>query len=94
MSRSAFCAAVSGLVFIGACIFLISTPWGLALYLDSLVYIGVARSILNGDGIYFLNDVGAFTPVTVYPPLYSVMIAAFSMEPRPPTITITKARSV
>ena len=79
MSRSAFCAAVSGLVFIGACIFLISTPWGLALYLDSLVYIGVARSILNGDGIYFLNDVGALAPVTVYPPLYSVMIAAFSM---------------
>jgi 4-amino-4-deoxy-L-arabinose transferase-like glycosyltransferase len=78
MSSSAFCAAVSALVFIGACILLISTPWGLALYLDSIVYIGVARSILNGDGIYFLNDVGALVPVTVYPPLYSVMIAVFS----------------
>jgi len=79
MSSSTLCAAVLGLVFIGACILLISTPWGLALHQDSIVYIGVARSILNGHGIYFLNEVGALAPVTVYPPLYSVMIAVFSM---------------
>jgi 4-amino-4-deoxy-L-arabinose transferase-like glycosyltransferase len=72
-------AMVAALSLFGACILLTTTRWGIGLYPDSIVYIGTARSILDGDGFRFLNDVGEIAPVTQYPPLYSYLIAAFSM---------------
>ncbi len=77
--RNAFRAAVAGLAFIGSTVLLVSTRWGIGTYPDSLVYIGVARSILNGDGARFLSDAGEFASVTQYPPLYSTVIAVFGM---------------
>ena len=58
---------------------IIATHLGIGLYPDSIVYIGTARSILNGDGLRFLNDMGQIAPVTQYPPLYSLMIAALGV---------------
>jgi hypothetical protein len=58
---------------------IIATHLGIGLYPDSIVYIGTARSILNGDGVRFLNDIGQIAPVTQYPPLYSLMIAALGV---------------
>ena len=37
---------------------IIATHLGIG-YPDSIVYIGTARSILNSDGVRFLNDMGA-----------------------------------
>jgi len=74
-----FRAAVAAVSLIGACVLWISTRWGIGLYTDSIVYIGAARSILDGDGLRFFNDVGEFAPVTQYPPLYSYLVAAFAM---------------
>ena len=75
LSESVYCAALAGLGFIGAAVLTIATRWGIGLYADSIVYIGVARNILDGKGVTFLNDVGEITPVTQYPPFYSVTIA-------------------
>jgi 4-amino-4-deoxy-L-arabinose transferase-like glycosyltransferase len=74
-----FRAVVAAAALIGACILWISTRWGIGLYTDSIVYIGAARSILEGDGLSFFTDVGEFAPVTQYPPLYSYLVAAFAM---------------
>ena len=75
LSKSGYCAALAGLGFIGAAVLTIATRWGIGLYADSIVYIGVARNILDGKGVIFFNDVGEITPVTQYPPFYSVTIA-------------------
>ena len=72
-------AAVAALSLFGACILFISTRWGIGLYPDSIVYVGAARSIIEGDGFRFLDDVGQFSPVVQYPPLYSYSIAAFAL---------------
>jgi Dolichyl-phosphate-mannose-protein mannosyltransferase len=72
-------AAVAALSLFGACILFISTRWGIGLYPDSIVYIGAARSILEGNGFRFLDDVGQFSPVIQYPPLYSYSVAAFAL---------------
>jgi len=58
---------------------IIATHLGIGLYPDSIVYIGTARRILNGDGLRFLNDIGQIAPVTQYPPLYSLTIAALGV---------------
>jgi hypothetical protein len=72
-------AAAIAMSLLGASILLISTRWGIGLYQDSIVYVGAARSILDGDGFRFLDDVGQFSPIIQYPPLYSYSIAAFAL---------------
>ena len=76
-SFTSFCIAIAVSVALGVCALAIATHWGIGIYPDSIVYIGTARTILNGDGVRFLNDVGEIAPVTQYPPLYPLMIAAF-----------------
>jgi 4-amino-4-deoxy-L-arabinose transferase-like glycosyltransferase len=76
-SFTTFGIALSASVLLGACLLALATHLGIGLYPDSIVYIGIARSILNGDGVRFLNDVGEIAPVTQYPPLYPLMIAVF-----------------
>jgi len=79
LSRNALSPVVGALALLGSCMLLISTRWGIGGYPDSLVYIGVARSILNGSGARFFNNMGEFAPVTQYPPLYPSMMAAFGI---------------
>ncbi|MGE5215628.1 MAG: ArnT family glycosyltransferase [Chloroflexota bacterium] len=78
-SFTAFCVAVAVSVALGVCALAIATHWGIGIYPDSIVYIGTARSLLNGDGVRFLNDIGEIAPVTQYPPLYPLMIAALGV---------------
>jgi len=78
-SFNGFCSAIAGLAFAGSCILWIATRWGIGLYPDSIVYVGAARSIVAGDGLRFLDDVGTFAPVVQYPPLYSALVAAFGV---------------
>jgi 4-amino-4-deoxy-L-arabinose transferase-like glycosyltransferase len=83
-SFAGFPVSIAASVTLGTCLLAIATHWGIGLYPDSIVYIGIARSIVNGDGVRFLNDVGELTPVTQYPPLYPWMIAVlgvFGLDP-------------
>src|SRR5436309_7746834 len=79
LSKNALTSAVGAVALLGSCILLISTRWGIGGYPDSVVYIGVARSILNGNGARFFNDMGEFTPVTQYPPLYPSIMATLGI---------------
>src|SRR5437773_2180848 len=79
LSGNAFRTLVGALALLGSCVLLVSTRWGIGGYPDSLVYVGVARSILDGSGVRFFNDMGQFAPVTQYPPLYPSMMAAFGI---------------
>ena len=79
LTFNTFRFAVAAVSLVGACILVITTRWGIGLYTDSIVYIGAARSILEGDGLSFFSDAGEFAPVIQYPPLYSYLIAVFAM---------------
>src|SRR5437773_7282146 len=79
LSGNGFRAVVGAVAILGSCVLLVSTRWGIGGYPDSLVYVGVARSILDGSGVRFFNDMGEFAPVTQYPPLYPSMMAAFGI---------------
>src|SRR5207247_2072849 len=79
LSGNAFHILLGALALLGSCILLISTRWGIGTYPDSVVYIGVARSIFEGSGVRFFNDAGQFVPVTQYPPLYPSVMAAFGI---------------
>lgn len=72
-------AAVAMLSLIGGVVLAFATRWGIGLYPDSIVYVGTARSILDGKGIQFLNDVGQMAPVTQYPPFYSASMAVLGI---------------
>ena len=67
-----------GLGVIGIFIILYATNWGIGLYgSDSFSYISVARSIAKGYGFYFpANDLG-YSPLTHFPPMYSIALSLF-----------------
>src|SRR5919106_5204778 len=77
LTKNAFSPLVGALALLGSFTLLICTRWGIGGYPDSLVYIGVARSILEGTGVRFFNDMGQFAPVSQYPPMYPAIVAAF-----------------
>jgi hypothetical protein len=52
------------------------TPYGMGLVNDSVGYIGGARNILAGNGYSRLSGNGDPRPITNYPPLFSIAIAA------------------
>lgn len=69
--------AAAGLALVGMGVLWLAMRWGVGLYSDSIVYLGTARVILEGDGVSFLNDAGIIAPVVQYPPLYPATMAVF-----------------
>ncbi|UCD41385.1 MAG: glycosyltransferase family 39 protein [Chloroflexota bacterium] len=65
---------------IGIFIINYTTYWGVGLYgSDSFSYISVARSLSGGYGFYFpINDYG-YSPLTQFPPMYSITLALFEI---------------
>jgi hypothetical protein len=78
-SKHIFCALIGGLALLAFCTTLIATPWGIGLGADSLAYVGIARRLLNGLGVTYLTDVGGFSPVNHYPPLYPATLAGVAL---------------
>jgi len=74
LNRYCLLLLLCGVALLGCGVIFLVTPWGIGLAPDSLVYVGAARSVIRGDGVVYLNDIGQFVPVTHYPPLYSVML--------------------
>jgi hypothetical protein len=60
---------------VGGGVLLYSSPWGLGLSPDSVVYIGAARSLWAGHGFSMPAESALFSPITHYPPLYSLLLA-------------------
>ncbi|MGE5301687.1 MAG: hypothetical protein ACM3TN_00065, partial [Alphaproteobacteria bacterium] len=74
-----FHALIGGLALLASCTILIATPWGIGLGPDSLAYVGIARRLLSGLGVTYLTDVGGFSPVNHYPPLYPATLAGVAL---------------
>ena len=77
---------IVGLAFVAFCATNIATRWGIGLSADSLVYIGGARNLLDGNGVIYLNDVGELAPVNDYPPLYPAMIVGLALTGMDPLL--------
>ena len=69
-----------GMGVIGIFIILYATNWGIGLYgSDSFSYISTARSIADGHWFYFpVSDLG-YSPLTHFPPLYSITLSVFEI---------------
>ena len=57
---------------------LYSTPLGVGLGFDAVAYISAARNLLNGIGLGRLTCLG-FKPMTLWPPLYPLVLALFGL---------------
>jgi Dolichyl-phosphate-mannose-protein mannosyltransferase len=73
--RAKSCMALGACAVLGGGVLLHSSPWGLGLSPDSVVYIGAARSLLAGHGFSLPGESALFSPITHYPPLYSSLLA-------------------
>src|SRR5918992_1443542 len=67
---------VAALGFLGI---LFCTPAGIGIYPDSVVYVGVARNLLQGQGVTYFDENGHMAPVTHYAPLYPLVIAGLGL---------------
>ena len=56
----------------------VSTTAGLGFGNDSVAYVGAARNILDGNGYARTSGGGEIKPITHYPPLFSLVLAAGS----------------
>jgi hypothetical protein len=65
-TRRLLCALVLGLAVMGFLGIILCTPGGVGIYSDSVVYVGVARNLLRGEGVSYFDDNGQMAPVTHY----------------------------
>ena len=56
-----------------------STPYGLGLVNDSAAYVEGAENLLAGKGYVRTSGGGELKPITHFPPLFSLLLAAFSL---------------
>ena len=53
-----------------------ATQWGAGISPDSTRYVGAARSLLAGQGVSVLSGDGSAVPLTKWPPLFPILLAA------------------
>ena len=54
-----------------------ATNWGAWAFSDSAAYVSAARNFAAGHGFVILNSNGGITPMTEFPPLYSMLLSLF-----------------
>jgi 4-amino-4-deoxy-L-arabinose transferase-like glycosyltransferase len=69
----------------------VSTTAGLGFGNDSVAYVGAARNILDGNGYARTSGGGEIKPITHYPPLFSLALAAGSALIRYDPIRVARA---
>jgi hypothetical protein len=74
------------LALFGMLILLLSTRWGIGLSPDSTAYIGVARSLLNGQGFSLPSSTGKAIPYTLQAPLYPALLAFIGLFKTDPLV--------
>jgi 4-amino-4-deoxy-L-arabinose transferase-like glycosyltransferase len=78
-TRPLLCAIVLGLAVLGFVGIILCTPGGIGLYSDSVVYVGIARNLLRGEGVTYFDDNGQMAAVTHYAPLYPLIVSAVGL---------------
>lgn len=71
---SLFTTGIAGIALIWLC-----TRWGAGLMDDSFVYITSARNLIAGKGLAWPQGDGSLAPMTHYPPLFPLTLAALSV---------------
>lgn len=69
----------------------VSTQAGLGFTNDSVAYVGAARNILTGNGYARTSGGGEIKPLTHYPPLFSMLLAAGSALTQYDPIRVARA---
>ncbi len=65
------------LALMGSIMIYYSTVWGPWVYSDSTEYIVSARNLLQGHGLGLFGASGAFHPLSLHPPFYSLVLSLF-----------------
>ena len=78
-TRRLLYSMVLGFAVIGFLGIILCTPGGIGIYSDSVVYVGVARNLLRGEGVTYFDDNGRMAPVTHYAPLYPLVVSALGL---------------
>ena len=65
-----------GLGLMAGIIIWVATPWGIGIEYDSVFYWSAAENLLGGRGLGRLNGAGQLIPLTHFPPLYPLAMAA------------------
>ena len=55
-------------------------PWGVGVGYDSFYYITSARNLISGQGLGTIDVDGSIIPLTKFPPLYPLILAALSFS--------------
>lgn len=70
-----FCLALVGCIFI----YFIPMRWGARVWCeDGLAYINAAVELVNGRGLYIIDSIGGYIPLTHWPPGLPILLAGFS----------------
>ena len=67
---------LGGMALAGVAAVLFATQWGAGISPGSTRYVGAARSLLAGQGVSVLSGDGSAVPLTKWPPLFPIMLAA------------------
>ena len=67
------------IALVGMVMIFYSTVWGPWVYSDSTEYIVSARNLLQGHGLGLYGPSGAFHPLSLHPPFYSLVLAFFGL---------------
>jgi 4-amino-4-deoxy-L-arabinose transferase-like glycosyltransferase len=70
---------IMGFALIGALMIFYSTVWGPWVYSDSTEYIVSARNLIQGHGLGLFGGSGAFHPLSLHPPFYSLVLSFFGL---------------
>ena len=73
-------SAIPIIALAGMAILLFATRWGIGISPDSVAYIGAARNVAAGNGFTAYD---AVTPLTQFPPLYSLGLVLFGLGANP-----------
>ena len=65
------------LAFIGIIVQLLNARHGAGVSPDSTYYLAAAQNFLSGQGLQILGPDGGFVPLTLWPPLFPIILAVF-----------------
>jgi hypothetical protein len=66
-----------------------SSPWGIGVGYDSIFYLSAAENLLSGSGLSRLDGFGNIIPLTHFPPLYPLLLAALSFILRMDMVSVS-----
>lgn len=84
-SKWAHILSLMALSLFGSALLFYITRWGIGISPDSVIYIGVARNLLAGQGLRVPFGEVINSPLTFHPPLYPMMLALIGFSGKDPT---------